>query len=157
VPVATVFYARALGGNVNHGSVETSVNWYRALHSKELIVAMRGNLQTAFGDTPEYLLPAIGEGPDLRGYAAGRYRDNIFMSAQAELRWYFWKGLGAVAFTGIGSTTSSVSQVFHGTVLPSYGAGVRYMLHRDERLVMRVDYGHGNEDGMLYFSVSEAF
>jgi len=156
-PVATIFYAKALGGNVNHGAVEASVNWYRALHAKELILAARGNLQAAFGDTPEYLLPAIGKGADLRGYATGRYRDNIFMSAQAELRWYFWRGLGAVAFTGVGSTTSSVSQVFHGPVLPSYGAGIRYMLHRDERLVMRVDYGHGNEDGMFYFSVSEAF
>ena len=42
-------------------------------------------------------------------------------------------------------------------MLPSYGGGIRYMLHRDQRLVMRVDYGRGNEDGMFYFSVSEAF
>lgn len=31
------------------------------------------------------------------------------------------------------------------------------MLHEDQRLVLRVDYGRGNEDGMFYFSVSEAF
>jgi len=31
------------------------------------------------------------------------------------------------------------------------------MLHRDQRLVMRVDYGRGNEDGMIYFSISEAY
>jgi hypothetical protein len=26
-----------------------------------------------------------------------------------------------------------------------------------QRMVVRVDYGRGNEDGQIYFSVSEAF
>ena len=42
-------------------------------------------------------------------------------------------------------------------MLPSYGLGLRYLLHADQRLAMRIDYGRGNEEGMFYFSVSEAF
>jgi hypothetical protein len=102
-------------------------------------------------------LPAVGIGPDLRGYASGRYRDYLFMATQAELRWYFWKGFGAVVFAGIGSTTNSFADFFQGTALPSYGGGIRYMLHSDQRLVARMDYGRGNEDGMFYFSISEAY
>src|SRR5215471_5673853 len=33
-------------------------------------------------------------------------------------------GLGAVVFTGIGTTTSGFDALFSGTVLPSYGLGV---------------------------------
>lgn len=157
VPLNTTFYAKAFGGNVNHSRVDLAYNSYHALYREELILAVRGALQFAFGNTPFYLLPAVGNGPDLRGYASGRYRDHLFFDAQAELRWYFWRGFGAVVFAGVGSTTSGFDALFSGTVLPSYGLGVRYMLHQDQRLVLRIDYGRGNEDGMFYFSVSEAF
>jgi hypothetical protein len=37
------------------------------------------------------------------------------------------------------------------------GGGLRFLTFEEQRLVVRVDYGHGNEDGQIYFSVSEAF
>jgi len=157
IPVNTMFFNTAFGGTTDYSVFDVAYNSYHDLHQKQLILAFRGFFQVASAGTPPHLLPTIGKGADLRGYATGRYRDYLFMAAQSELRWYFWKGLGAVVFAGIGSTTSSFGELFQGTVLPSYGLGVRYMLHPKQRLVMRVDYGRGNEDGMFYFSVSEAF
>jgi hypothetical protein len=157
VPVDAVYYPTALGSTTSYGVFQVAYNSYHSLHGKNLILAVRGMVQTATSNTPVYLLPAVGAGPDLRGYAAGRYRDYVFLAAQAELRWYFWRGLGAVIFGGVGSTTSGFDALTEGTVLPSYGLGLRYMLHEKERLLARIDYGRGNEDGMFYFSVSEAF
>jgi hypothetical protein len=157
VPLRTIGYAQFLGSSTDYGVFKLEANYYRALYRKDLILAVRGMLQTATSSTPFYLLPAVGSGPDLRGYASGRYRDYVFYATQAELRWYFWKGLGAVAFGGIGTTTAGFDQLFEGTVLPSYGLGLRYMIDKKSRLVVRVDYGRGDEDGMMYFSVSEAF
>lgn len=157
VPLDVTGFSEAFGGTTSYVQLKLAYNSYHDLHRKQLILATRAMISAVTSGAPYYLLPAVGSGPDLRGYASGRYRDYLFTAAQAELRWYFWKGLGAVVFAGIGSTTSGIDEFFHGTVLPSYGGGLRYMLHRDQRLVMRVDYGRGNEDGMFYFSVSEAF
>ena len=157
IPLNTIFFNTAFGGTTDYSVFNVAYNSYHDLYQKQLILAFRGFFQTASSETPPHLLPTIGKGADLRGYATGRYRDHLFMAAQSELRWYFWKGLGAVVFAGIGSTTDSFSDFFQGTVLPSYGLGARYMLHPKQRLVMRIDYGRGNEDGMFYFSVSEAF
>lgn len=157
VPLDVTGFSEAFGGTTNYVIGNLAINAYRALYKKDLILALRAMGKTTTANTPYYLLPAVGNGPDLRGYASGRYRDYVFLATQAELRWYFWKGLGAVAFGGIGTTTGGFDELFEGTVLPSYGAGLRYMLHPDQRLVVRFDYGRGNEDGMFYFSVSEAF
>jgi hypothetical protein len=156
-PLNVIYFSKAFGGTTNYVTGDVAFNAYIDLHRQELILALRAMLKTASSGTPFYLLPAVGIGPDLRGYASGRYRDYLFMATQAELRWYFWKGFGAVVFAGIGSTTNSFAEFFQGTALPSYGGGIRYMLHSDQRLVARMDYGRGNEDGMFYFSISEAY
>ena len=157
VPLNSMFYSEAFGGDANFANMDLAVNYYHSWFQKRLILASRGYFTIATADTPDHLKPAVGAGPDLRGYAYGRYRDNLFMSVQAELRWYFWWKLGMVAFTGIGTTTSGLDQLGKGSVLPSYGVGLRFLAFEAQRLVVRVDYGRGDEDGQIYFSVSEAF
>lgn len=157
VPIESIFYSKAFGGDANFADVNLAVNYYHSWLKGHLILANRGYVRMATSNTPAQLKPAVGMGPDLRGYASGRYRDNLFMAAQAELRWYFWWKLGVVAFAGIGTTTGGWDQLTEGTVLPSYGAGLRFLAFEAQRLVVRLDYGRGNEDGQFYFSVSEAF
>lgn len=157
VPLESIFYAKAFGGDANFADSNLAVNYYHSWLKKRLILASRGFVRMATSNTPSQLKPAIGIGPDLRGYASGRYRDNLFLATQAEVRWYFWWKFGAVAFAGIGTTTSGWDELGSGTVLPSYGGGIRFLAFDAQRLVLRLDYGHGNEDGQLYFSVSEAF
>lgn len=156
-PLGSMFYSEAFGGDANFANMDLAVNYYHSWFQKRLILASRGYLNLATSDTPDHLKPAVGAGPDLRGYAYGRYRDNLFMAAQAELRWYFWWKFGAVAFGGIGTTAAGLDRLGEGSVLPSYGIGLRFLAFEAQRLVVRVDYGRGDEDGQIYFSVSEAF
>lgn len=157
VPFSSIFFSKAFGGDDNFSNMDLAINYYHSWLNKKLILAARGYFTIATASTPAHLKPAVGMGPDLRGYAYGRYRDNLFMAAQAELRWYFWWKFGAVAWTGIGTTAAGFDKLGEGTVLPSYGLGLRFLAFEEERLVIRVDYGRGNEDGQFYFSVSEAF
>ena len=157
VPLDSIFYAEAFGGDANFADSSLAVNYYHAWLGKRLILASRGYARMATSNTPAQLKPAVGIGPDLRGYASGRYRDNLFLAAQSEVRWYFWWKLGVVAFAGVGTTTSGWDELTEGTFLPSYGGGIRFLAFEAQRLVLRLDYGRGNEDGQLYFSVSEAF
>jgi len=157
VPLGSMFYSPAFGGDDDFANMDLAVNYYHSWLQKRLILATRGFFTIATADTPAHMKPAVGMGADLRGYAFGRYRDNLFMATQAELRWYFWWKLGAVVWTGIGTTAAGLDKLGEGTVLPSYGLGLRFLAFEEERLVIRIDYGRGDEDGQFYFSVSEAF
>ncbi|HSC86485.1 MAG TPA: BamA/TamA family outer membrane protein [Polyangiaceae bacterium] len=157
VPLNSIFFAEAFGGASNHANMDVAINYYHSWFGKSLILASRGYFTIATADTPAHMKPGVGRGADLRGYPSGRYRDNLFMAAQVELRWYFWWKLGVATWGGIGTTAAGLDKLGEGTVLPSYGLGVRFLAFDDDRLVLRVDYGRGNEDGLFYFSVSEAF
>jgi len=157
VPLTSMFFSQAFGGDDDFANMDLAINYYHSWFDRHLILASRGYFIIATADTPAHMKPAVGMGADLRGYAYGRYRDNVFMATQAELRWYFWWKLGAVAWGGIGTTAAGLDQLGNGTVLPSYGLGLRFLAFEEERLVIRVDYGRGDEEGQFYFSVSEAF
>jgi|GEM_PF-3101058 len=157
VPLNSMFFSTAFGGDDNFANMDLAINYYHSWFQKKLILATRGFFTIATADTPAHMKPGVGMGADLRGYAYGRYRNNLFMATQAELRWYFWWKFGAVTWAGIGSTAAGLDQLGNGTVLPSYGWGLRFLAFEEERLVIRVDYGRGDEESQFYFSVSEAF
>lgn len=157
IPLGADFYNGAFGADVDFAMLELAYNSYHALGSKRMILAFRAAAKYATSNVPYYMTPAIGSGPDLRGYAHGRYRDQLVMAAQSEFRYNFWWHLGAVAFVGIGTVASGFGAMFDGPALPSYGLGLRYFMHPKERLVVRIDYARGREDGQMYFSVGEAF
>ena len=64
---------------------------------------------------------------------------------------------GAPRARALDEAEGRATDLTEGTVLPSYGGGLRFLVFDEQRLVVRVDYGHGDEDGQIYFSVSEAF
>ena len=57
----------------------------------------------------------------------------------------------------MGTVADGFDDLAGAPVLGSYGGGLRYKIFKDKRLMIRIDYGRGNDDGALYFSVNEAF
>jgi hypothetical protein len=147
----------AWGSDVDYSKLDLALNGYRSITDERYVLAGRFYYEQAFGDPPFYDLPAFGSGADLRGYQYGRYRDWLMLAGQLEFRWNFYWRLHAVAFAGLGTTTSGWDALFDGPALPSLGLGVRLNMHPEERLMVRIDYAHGKEDGVFYFSVGEAF
>jgi hypothetical protein len=94
----------------------------------------------------------------MRGYFEGRYRDNIFATAQLEYRQYFWWRLSFVVFAGIGEVAPDLLSFRLRELKPSYGAGLRFLFNKEQRVNLRVDLGFG-EDGNsgIYFGIEEAF
>jgi outer membrane protein assembly factor BamA len=120
--------------------------------NKTVTLASRINLQGSSEDTPFFMLPRI----PLRGFNAGRYRDQYSMAIEAELRWYPSK-IGFVVFTGVGTVASDDSQLLDGSSIISKGVGIRYMPSSDTRLVMGIDYATSSDESAWYFRISEAF
>ncbi len=113
------------------------------------------------GQSPFYLMPALGNDGMMRGYYNGRFRDRNLLAGQTELRYRISKRFGIVGFAGTG-------EVFHTDfdardLKPDYGGGVRYFFDVQKGLTIRMDYGIGekrpgesSQQG-LYVALGEAF
>jgi hypothetical protein len=122
-----------------------------------------GSLQTS-GSQPYLTLPASGEDQrdrSGRGYIAGRFRGENFFYTELEYRFPFcrWgKILGGVLFVNISSASNKVEDIpLFKFVMPGYGFGLRFMLNKDFRTNINIDFALGKKSNALYFSSNETF
>jgi outer membrane protein assembly factor BamA len=150
------YSAEAIGSDFDFSSTDISYNLYHELRPTK-VVAGRATLCVTPGEAPFYALCSFGRGNDLRGYVAGRYRDETMVTLQAEYRWNFYKKWGVVAFAGIGQVGENVSDYNTENILPSAGVGLRFMLSKTTKFNLSVDYAVGQDSDALYFYVGESF
>jgi len=94
----------------------------------------------------------------MRGYFAGRFRDHKLITGQAELRYPLWRRFRGVVFAGAGAVASSLDHFTWGGLKPSAGFGLRYVFDVRENIVLRMDFGFGeNGNNGLYIMINEAF
>jgi outer membrane protein assembly factor BamA len=136
---------------------ELDVRNYRAF-SPDHVLAGNLYMSAATGETPFYKLPALGGQNRMRGYFTGRYRDNIYITAQLEYRQYFWRRFGFVVFGSAGDVAGELRQFTMNSLKFSAGAGLRFLFNKKEKVNLRVDLGFGEagERG-IYFGIQEAF
>ena len=94
---------------------------------------------------------------NLRGFPVTDFLGEQSISGQIEARWRASERWGFVAFAGAGKITHSFSTQGDDENVPSYGAGVRFMVLKSKRVNMRVDYGRTDGGDAWYVSVGEAF
>jgi len=95
---------------------------------------------------------------NLRGFPVTDYLSDQSLSGQVEARWQISKRWGAVAFAGAGIVDNPFAGNGRGQTIPSYGAGLRFMVLPSQRINLRVDYGRSDTGaGAWYLAVSEAF
>lgn len=87
----------------------------------------------------------------------GQYRDKILLAGQAEYRWTIREPWGVVAFVGVAQVTDTISDFPWDDLLPSVGFGLRYMVSKEKRVNLSVDYARGRDSDGFYFYVGESF
>jgi outer membrane protein assembly factor BamA len=122
-----------------------------------LVLALQFYGSAIDGSPPFYMLPALGGDNIMRGYYEGRYRDKIYMAAQAELRARLTNRWGVVGFFGVGDVSGDFQGFRMKSVKPSFGLGVRFMLDTNELLNVRADFARGRDTDGIYFNAKEAF
>lgn len=141
---------------------ELDLRGFIPMHEK-LIVAIQGVYRGTYGSNnpiPFYVKRDLGGDMTMRGYYLGRYKDNNYISTQAELRYRFHPRFGAAGFIGTGSTFSKAQSA---RLVPSYGIGGRYFFSLEHRSSIRIDYAFGEKrpgekrQSGFYLSLSEAF
>ena len=148
---ANDYYDERIGSERDFRLSKLAVRHYYPIN-KTVTLASRFNFQGSSDDTPFFMLPRI----PLRGFNAGRYRDQYSVALEAELRWYPNK-IGFVAFAGAGTVANDESQLLDASSIVSRGVGIRYMPSPEARLVMGIDYATSSDESAWYFRISEVF
>lgn len=150
-----VGYDRAWGSDFNFLKSHVSVSDYRTITEGHYLVTNL-YLSSTFGDVPFQELSLYG-GPELaRGYVEGRYRDRTMAMIQLEYRFPICWRFRGVAFTSLGNVGPDVNILFS-QIKFNYGAGLRFLLSKEDQIFLRLDYGRSLEGGEFYLTIGEAF
>ncbi len=153
----SVFFREAFGSDYHFTRTTIDLRHYKPL-GKTVVLALQGYAQFTGGIVPFNMMPLLGGKYAMRGYFYGRFRDNEMITGQAELRYPLWHRFRGVVFAGGGSVAPSVSKFTWGGFKPSMGLGLRYVFDVKENIVLRMDFGFGeNGNNGLYIMINEAF
>jgi hypothetical protein len=124
--------------------------WVLSLHA-------RVELANAASDQviPFYMLPALGGGSSLRGFASWRFRDRNSLLMQADWRVLASRFLDMALFYDAGRVSDSRSDLLSGLLKSDYGVGFR--LHSALATPLRVDFARSNEGLSLVCSSKAVF
>ena len=149
-------YRDWLGSDNDYRSVEAFFNYYRGIVPGHLL-AFRLLWRGTSGEVP-FTGQSTFQGVDLRAYPTGKYRGDGAIAGQVEYRFKAWKRLGGVAFVGTGRVYGGEPTLGANEVLPSGGAGVRFLLLKDRGTQVGLDYARGRFGNQgVYFFFDEAF
>ena len=116
--------------------------------------------QFSNGNAPFNLLSLMGGESLMRGYYLGRYRDNHMLASQIEYRilpFSFSKRWGVSMFFAAGEVFSSLDKFEIKNILPTAGAGLRFLLFPEKDIYTRLDFAFTEEGSGVYFFIGEAF
>jgi hypothetical protein len=123
------------------------------------VVSLRGRLQTTLDDddvVPYFLLPSLGSGSTLRGFASWRFRDRHGLLLSAEWRWMVNRmAMDAALFYDVGTVAPRLDALTLGDMQSDIGIGVRF--HSPVVTPLRIELARSREGFKLVFSSHAAF
>jgi outer membrane protein assembly factor BamA len=112
------------------------------------VVSVRGRMdlsQTGAGQqVPFYMLPTLGNGQSLRGYADYRFRDRDLTLVNAEYRLRVARPIDAAVFYDAGTVApSAIDALAMRQLKTDYGVGLR--IHSSRQMIVRLDVARSHE------------
>lgn len=152
------FYESFLGGTSDFQLTKLDFRYFiQPFKNPKSIIGISLNAHFSHGDIPLLEQARLGGANSMRGYFEGRYTDRHLISGQIEWRQKLTGRWGLVGFAGVGTVAPSLNEFSMDYIRPSIGAGVRFLIDKQENLNLRLDYGIGNEKGNYYLKLAEAF
>jgi len=123
------------------------------------VLSLHGRLETTFvsdnEQVPFFMLPALGGGSTLRGFASWRFRDRNSLLLQAEWRVLANRFLDMALFYDTGKVTARPKDISWDGLKSDYGLGFR--LHGPAATPLRIELARSNEGLAIVFSSKAAF
>ena len=151
-------FHRETGSDYDYRYIKLDFRKFIKTYKKHVLAFQLSGLFN-FGDVPFRSLAVIGGEKVMRGYYAGRFRDQKFLGMQTEYRFPIIWRFGGVVFAGIGQVANQFKEYNDIEKFKvSAGLGVRFALLPKEKLNLRFDLAVGNYNSINYYlTVSEAF
>jgi len=123
------------------------------------VLSLHGRAQFAdAGDgqaVPYFMLPSLGGGSSLRGFASWRFRDMNSLLLQAEWRVIGSRLVDMAFFYDAGRVAARRADLTDSPLKSDYGVGFR--LHSPAATPLRIEFAKSNEGLALVFSAKAAF
>jgi hypothetical protein len=123
------------------------------------VLSLHGRVETTYGrddqQIPFFMLPALGGGSTLRGFASWRFRDRHSLLLQAEWRVLANRFLDMALFYDAGKVTARRGDLDLDGLKSDFGLGFR--LHSPIATPLRIELAKSNEGLALVFSAKAAF
>lgn len=145
-----------IGSDYEFTTLQVDARQYIPVGSQHVLV-VRGLVKETEGLAPFELLPQLGGERLLRGYFAGRYREQSLLALQIEYRAPVVWRIGAVGFAGVGQVAGALDAFAPDRFKTSFGIGLRFLLSREEHLNLRADFGFGEGSSGFYLGMGEVF
>lgn len=157
---AEIFYqyhVPIFGDNYNYSEWMVDLRKYYPLSTSSTL-AFQLMTRNTIGNVPLREMPRLGSSNLMRGFFTGRFRDLSYTAAQAEFRFNIWRWIGGATFGSTGLVGESISNYEAKELKYSGGAGLRFLVNKKNRMILRVDYALSNAYGSAYYiRLNEAF
>jgi outer membrane protein assembly factor BamA len=147
---------RPVGSSFDYTRIAFDFSKYVSLSDKDIIALNIYSLYSST-DLPFFQMAMLGGIKKMRGFYEGRYRDNNALLFQAEYRRRLFWLIGATVFGSVGQVAHRYGAFYHANWRYTYGAGLRLMIDKNQRVNLRADFAVGNNQILPYFTVGEAF
>jgi hypothetical protein len=147
------------GNGGTFGFIHTEVVQHIPILRETWVVSVRARTDSIVRKSdvvPYFLMPALGGGDTLRGYATSRFVDRHTLLFSGEFRWFPNRlGLDMALFFDAGKVAPFRSRLTFTNMKTDYGLGVRF--HTPTATALRFDLARGSEGWRLVFSASSPF
>ena len=155
--VGARFHQKTLGSRFNYSQYQLDVRRYIVTKPKG-ILALHATTTLHGGDVPFLEKQRLGSDKIMRGYFAGRFRDNQFAAAQIEYRYPIGKSFIITAFASAGQTAPTIPEMHLQNMQSSVGGGFRYLANKEKLLYLRFDAGYTKQGNWgFYINLGDAF
>jgi len=154
--ISSIWNNKKIGADENYYALDVDIRKYRQLRSGA-VLAYQAVLNIKNGTVPFTQLSYLGGSSMMRGFYAGRYRDNDLLALQAEYRKKLFGKWGFTLFAGAGKVCHTADELGLYDLQHSLGFGFRRSLSKNNKVNLRIDVGYGNGNSNVYINIGEAF
>ena len=150
------FFGPFIGSEFSYTRLSVDLREFFELASQH-ILGLQATSVLIDGTPAFHKLAELGGTNLMRGYYQGRYNDNNMLAVQAEYRFPLWRIFSGAVFGAAGEVAHTMNAFDLANVKLAYGAGLRFMFQKEERLVIRLDFGFAKGSSAMYIAADEAF
>ncbi|MBQ3834411.1 MAG: BamA/TamA family outer membrane protein, partial [Elusimicrobia bacterium] len=152
-----LLYNNRFGSKYNYSKTDFDFRNYFYVYKKKLLFSYQFFGEFINGSAPIQVMPALGGSNLLRGFYSDRYKDNILLAFQPELKIKITNVVWLALFSGIGNVYYDIEDIDLGKIKTASGMGLRIKIKDNPRMNFRIDYAASNESNGVYFTLMEAF